>query len=106
VIDIHHIRGTTDGRSITVGGVVVAAVEFIQNQRGAVSANVLDARQLVIGHKMSGRIAGVGRQQHRRATGDLLGDFVGVDMVVVFLGEGDGDRCDLPGSAPPCVHGV
>lgn len=44
---------------------------------------------------MSGRVTRVGGQQHRRSTSDLLGDLVGVNCVVVVLGEGNGNRSDL-----------
>lgn len=95
MVDVHHVGSTTDSRSITVSGVVVAAIELIQDQRSAISANVLNLRQLFIGHKMSGGIAGVGREEHRRATSDFLGDLVGVNVIVIFLGQGHGNRSDL-----------
>lgn len=44
---------------------------------------------------MSGRVTRVGGQQDRRSTSDLLGDLIGVDVVVVVLGEGNGNRSDL-----------
>lgn len=95
MVDIHHVRRTTDGGTVAIGGVVVASVELIKNQRGSVSADVLDTRQLFVGHEMSSGVARVGCQQHRRSTGDFLSDLIRVDVVVVILSKRDRDRSNL-----------
>jgi hypothetical protein len=48
LIDVDDVGGTADRRTITVSGVVVATVEFIQNERCAIPADVLDLSKLVM----------------------------------------------------------
>lgn len=95
MVDVLHVGSTTDSRSIAVSSVVVATIEFIQDQRSAISADVLDLGQLFIGHKMSGRIPGVRCEEHRCATSDFLGDLVGVNVIVIFFSQGNRNRSDL-----------
>lgn len=95
LIDIDNVGGTADCRAITVSGVIVTTVEFIQNERCAISADVLDLGKLVIRDEVSSRVTGVRRQEDRSSTSNLLRDLVGMDMVVVFFGERNGNRCDL-----------
>ena len=88
-----------DGRAIAVAGVVVARVELVAHKRGTLAAQVLDLGQLRVLDDAAGRVPGVGREDHAGAAGNLLGDLVGVDVVAVFLGQGDGDGGELP-----CQH--
>lgn len=94
-IDVLHVRRTANGRAIAAGGVIVAAVELIQDQRRAVSADFLDLGQLAIRHKMAGRIAGIRRQDNRSAADDFLCNLIRVHMVVIILRQGDRYRRDL-----------
>lgn len=87
--------GTTDSGTVAVSGVVVSTVELVQNQSSTVTADILDIGELVLGDKVAGRVTGVGGQEHLSTTGDLLGDLVGVDVVVILLRQRDGDRSDL-----------
>lgn len=87
--------GSTDGAAVAVGGIIVAAVELIKNEGGAVTADVLDLSQLLVRYKVASGVTRVGGKQHLSTTGDLLGDLVGVDVVVVVLGQRDRDGGDL-----------
>ena len=95
LVDILHVRCTADRRAITIRRVVVATVELIQNQRRAIPTNILDARQLLIGDEVTRGVTGVGGENDGGSTSDLLGDLVGVNVIVVVFGEGHRDRSDL-----------
>lgn len=95
LVDINDVLGTTDGGTIAVSGVVVSTVELVQNQSSTVTADVLDISQLVLGNEVAGRVTRVGGQKHLSTPGNLLGDLVRVDVVVVLLRQRDGDRSDL-----------
>lgn len=95
LVDVLHVRRTADRRAITIRRVVVATVELIQNQRRAVPTDILDARQLLIGDEVTRGVTGVGGENDGGSTSDLLGDLVGVDVIVVVFSEGHRDRSDL-----------
>lgn len=95
LVDIDDMLGTTDGAAVTVRGIVVAAIELIQNEGGAVTADVLDLSQLLVRHEVTGGVTRVRGQQHLSTTGNLLGNLVGVNMVVVVLRQRNGDRSNL-----------
>lgn len=84
-VHIFDIVRRTHGRPITVAGVVVATVELIHDQRRSITTNILDLGQLGILDNLAGRVARIGRQDYRRAPGNFLGDFVGMDMIVITL---------------------
>jgi hypothetical protein len=93
----NHIKtySSADGSTITVAGVVVARVELVAHKGGALPADVLDLGQLRVLNDAAGRIPRVRRENDASAAGDFLGDLLGVDVVAVFLGQGDGDGGEL-----------
>jgi hypothetical protein len=91
LVDVHDVLGTTQGRSITVGGVVVSAVELVQNQGGTATADILDASKLWVGNDVAGRVTRVGGQDNRGTASNLFCDLVRVDVVVVVFGQWNGD---------------
>lgn len=96
LVDVNHILGATDRAAVAIGGIVVATVELVQDQGRAVTADVLDLGQLLMRDKVTRRVSGVRGQQYLSATGNLLGDLVGVDVIVVLLGQRDGYGGNLP----------
>ena len=90
--------GGADGGTIAVAGVVVARVELVHDERGALPADVLDLGKLGVGNDTPGWVPGVGSQDNAGAAGDFLGDLFGVDVVAVFLGQGDRDGGELQGN--------
>jgi len=86
---------TTDGAAVTVGGIVVTAIELIQDEGGAVTADVLDLGQLLVRHEVASGVTRVRGEQHLSTTSDFLGDLVGVDVIVVFLSQRNGDGSNL-----------
>lgn len=90
-VDVDYVLGGGDGGSVAVGGVVVPRVELVADEGGALTADVLDFGELGVGDDEAGWVAGVGGDDDGGAAGDLLGDLVGVDVVAVFLGQGDGN---------------
>lgn len=81
--------GSTNRAAVTIGCIVVATVELVQNQSRAVTANILDLGQLVMRHKVTRRVTGVRGQQYLGTTGNFLGNLVGVDVIVVLLRQRD-----------------
>ena len=65
--------------------------------RGAVSSNVLDLCKLGVFHDLPCRIARIRSQDHRCASGYLVGDLFGMDVVIVPLIQRRGDCCELRG---------
>lgn len=96
MVDVNHILGATDRAAVAIGGIVVATVELVQDQGRAVTADILDLGQLLMRDKVTGRVPGVRGQQYLSATGNLLGDLVGVDVIVVLLRQRDGNGGNLP----------
>jgi hypothetical protein len=95
LVHIDDVLGSTDGAAVAVGGIIIAAIELIKNEGGAVTANVLDLSQLVVRHEVASRVTRIGGKQHLGTTGNLLGDLVGVNVVVVVLGQRNRNGCDL-----------
>lgn len=89
VIFVHivDVVGRTDGRSITLRGVVVATIEFVHDEGRSVTTDVLNLGQLGVLDDVTGRVARVGRQDDRRPPGDFFGNFVGMNMITVTLGQ-------------------
>lgn len=72
-------------RAITVGGVVVAAVELVADEGCATTANILDLSQLWVLDHTTRRVTGIGGQNHTGASCNFLGDLVRVDVVTIVL---------------------
>jgi hypothetical protein len=74
--------------------VVVAGVEFVEDQGGAVTADVLDQSKLFWMESMAGGVAWVGGQDDRGTAGEFFGNLVGVDVIAIFCGQwlGNGDE--------------
>lgn len=87
VVHVFDVIGRTHGRSVTVARVVVATIELIHDERCSITTNVLNLGQLGILDDMTRRVARVGRQDDRRASGDFFGDFIGMDMIPIRLGQ-------------------
>lgn len=96
LVDVNHILGATDRAAVAIGGIVVATVELVQDQSRTVTADILDLGQLLMRDKVTCRVSGVRGQQYLSATGNLLGDLVGVDVIVVLLRQWDGNGGNLP----------
>lgn len=95
LVDIDDMLGSTDGAAVAVGGIVVAAIELIENKGGAVTADVLDLSQLIVRHEVTSGVTRVRGEQHLSTASNLLGNLVGVDVVVVVLSQGNGNGGDL-----------
>ncbi len=80
-----------DGATVTVASIVVSRVELIAHESGAVSADVLDFSQLWVGDNAASWVTWVRGNDDSGTTGDLFGDLVRVDMITIFLGQGDRD---------------
>ena len=98
LIHVFHILSRGNRSSVTVAGVVVSGIELVTYKGGAAATNVLNLGQLRVGNDTPGRIARVRGQDDRGATGDFLGNLVGVDMVAIFLGQRDRNSSKLGGS--------
>ena len=90
-VDVVDVVGGADDAAVAGGSVVVAAVEFVHDEGGAVAADVLDLREFRVGDDLAGGVARVGGQDYGDAAGDFFGDFVGVDGVAVGWAGGRGD---------------
>jgi hypothetical protein len=94
-VDVDDVGGGGEGGPVAVGGVVVARVEFVEDEGGAVTADILDEGEFFGVELVAGWVARVGGQDYGGAAGELFGDFVGVNVVGVGSGEGDGYCCEL-----------
>ena len=96
VVFVHvlDVGGRARSSAVTVAAVVVARVELVEDDGGAVAADVLDQGHFVVFEGVAGWVAGIRGEDDGGAAGELFGDFVGVDVVAVFAGErgGDGDE--------------
>ena len=88
LINIVDVLSRGNSRAVAVTGVVVSTVELIHDQRRSVTANILDLCQLGVLDNFASRVTRVGSQDDGCSAGDLLGDLVGVDVVVIRFGEG------------------
>lgn len=95
LVDVDDVFGGADGGAVAVAGVVVARVELVRDEGGALPADVLDLGQLGVGDDAAGGVPRVGGEDDAGAAGDFLGDLLGVDVVAVLLGQGDGDGGEL-----------
>lgn len=59
LVDILDVLSGGDGGTIAVAGVVVSGVEFVANESGATTANVLDLGKLRVGNDSAGRVSWV-----------------------------------------------
>lgn len=59
-VDVFDVVSGGDDGAVTVGGVVVTAVEFVHDQGGAVTADVLDLGEFWVGDHLTGGVSGVG----------------------------------------------
>ena len=84
-----------NGLAVAVTGIVVTTVEFVHDERRTVPADVLDLCEFGIADYLSGRVSWIGGQDDGGASGNLCGDLVGVDMIVVFVRQGRWDRREL-----------
>ena len=94
-VDIIDVLSRGYGGPVAVAGVVVATVELIHDQCSSVTADILDLGELRVLDYFPRRIAGVRGQDDRGSSCDLLGDLVGVDVVVVRFGKRGRDSCEL-----------
>lgn len=88
LIHILDVLSRGNRRPIAVRSVIVATVELIHDEGGAVTADILDLCELGVLDDFAGRVARVRGQDNGRAASDLLCDFVGVDVVAISLCEG------------------
>lgn len=95
LINILDVFSRGNSSAVAVTGVVVSTVELIHDQRRSVTANILDLCQLGVLDYFTSRVTRVGGQYDGCSTGDLLGNLVGVDVVVVRFGKGRGNCCEL-----------
>jgi len=70
-------------------------IEFVENQRSAVAANVLDLCQLGVGDHLACRVAWVGSQDNRCTTRNFLGDLIRRHMILVCLAKRNRNRCNV-----------
>lgn len=91
LVDVVDVVCCADDSAVAVGRVVVAAVELVHDQRGAVAADVLYLSQLRVGQSATGRVARVGGEDDRSAASNLGCDVLGVDVVAVLTQERNGD---------------
>jgi hypothetical protein len=91
LVDILDVLGSRDGGAVAVASVVVSRVELVADKGGAATADVLDLGELRVGNDSAGGVSGVGGQNDGGTTGNFLGNLVGVDVIAVLLGQGDGD---------------
>ena len=87
LVDVDDVVGGGDASAVAIAGVIVAGVEFIHDQGGTVTANVLDFRELRVLYNLPGRVSRVAGEDDRGASGDFVSDLVGVDVVAVIFGE-------------------
>lgn len=59
LIDIIDILRRRNGRAVTVGRVVVTAVELVHDQRSSITADILDLRKLGVLDDFTGRVSRV-----------------------------------------------
>ena len=88
-----------DGGAVAVARVVVARVELVADQGGALAADVLDLGQLRVLDDEAGRVARIRGDDDAGAAGDFLSDLVRVDVVAVLFRERDRN-----GSKLNCQH--
>ena len=96
LVDVDDVGCRADDRAVAVGGVVVAAVELVHDQGGAIAAEILDVGQLRVDHHLPRRVSGVRGQDDGRAARDFLGNLVRVNVVVIFARQGNRDRRKVP----------
>lgn len=94
-VDVDDVLRGADGGAVAVAGVVVARVELVRDEGGALAADVLDLGQLGVGDDAAGGVPRVGGEDDAGAAGDFLGNLFGVDVVAVFFGQGDRDGGEL-----------
>ncbi len=87
VIHILDIIGGGHSSTVTIGGVVVAAVELIHDQSSSITADVLNLGELRVLHDLACWVTRVRSQDDRHAAGDLISDLIRMDMITIFLRE-------------------
>ena len=99
--------GSADGSAIAVTRVVVTRVELVTDEGGTVTAEVLDLGQLWVGDDSAGGIAWVRRKDHTSASGNLLADLFGVDVVPIVFAQGNrnGGELRAPRTQPTPLFG-
>lgn len=84
VVDVYNIGGCGDSGPVTIMVVVVARIELVEDESRAVTADVLNTRQLFNGQGMTSWVSRVGGQDDGGATSKFLGDLVGMDVVAIL----------------------
>lgn len=87
LVDILDILGTTQSRAVATCCVIVPSVKLIQDQSGAVTADILDSRKFWVCNDMAGRISGIRGQENRSTSSDLLCDLIRVNVIMIALGQ-------------------
>jgi hypothetical protein len=95
LVDIFDVVGGGNNGAVAVGCVVVSAVEFVHDQRSAVTADILDLCEFGVRHHLSRRVTRVGCKDNRSTTSDFLRNLVRRHMILVRLSEGNRDSSDV-----------
>ena len=95
MVDIEDVARSGDGRAVAVMIVSVARVEFVEDERCPVTADVLDFGKLLWVERVTSWVTRVRSQYDRGAAGELFGYLVGVDVVAVGGRERRWDRHEL-----------
>lgn len=84
IVNVVDVVGGRYGCAITIRSVVVSTVELVHDESRPITADILDLLQLRVLHHLSGGIAGIGRQDDRSSSRDLLDNLLRMDMILVL----------------------
>lgn len=85
LIDVLYVLRRGDRAAVAVASIVVPGIEFITDEGGTTTADILDLSQLGVRNDATSGVAGIRGQNDGGAAGNLFRDTIRMDMIAVLL---------------------